>query len=507
MAKRVHSPDNSDSVSNLPLGSTGHIFRRARTEKSSTLVRNTVPETLAGDTAENIGVLGDNDIPDLPNTLPYSNEVLNNEVSDSNASLIESVLINLEHLLEDNVDIQQLQRLIESERRAYTKYSQLASRSAKLIERAENIVRILTTTQHQPLYQPRQATCQPINHSLNQTPQRYQEQREDQHQDQRKDQNQDQCKEQRKEKCQKQHEEKRQKRQHEKEQQNREQYQEQRQEHQQDQNQEQNNSRQPSRKSAELLSNQSSLQPTEPLDSCYYDDDISSISTWRLGGVFSQDSLLKLPAPQQPIPISRTKEEGVVEAYASNSASILNQGAQNANLDLLSEHWGTRAFNFHTQRYKAFNQQPRGALAYEFSGMDCETVVAYGTDSTLQLWSPHTKTMLNDLSAHVEGITIEQVEPVSPSVLAVLSRGNWPAKYPISGGRLNFIQLNSRSRRGILSASPIRQWDSRDELEGMISAVERLRSDVSDDESRVSLFTGGPTDGAVYRRVFDLNEV
>ncbi|KAJ2395266.1 hypothetical protein GGI05_001661, partial [Coemansia sp. RSA 2603] len=153
----------------------------------------------------------------------------------------------------------------------------------------------------------------------------------------------------------------------------------------------------------------------------------------------------------------------------------------------------------------AFEYTPRCALVHQFRGMDSETVIAYGDDK-LQLWDPVSKNIVREWDGGLQNVHIGQVEPISPSMLAVVSSGAGENEQVSKAGRLMFTDLNWSTETNRFSDMTVRQWVDDEPPVEDISVVECAQSQDAENESQVSLFTGSMTDGAVYRRKFDFSE-
>ncbi|KAJ1841599.1 hypothetical protein LPJ73_006065, partial [Coemansia sp. RSA 2703] len=90
--------------------------------------------------------------------------------------------------------------------------------------------------------------------------------------------------------------------------------------------------------------------------------------------------------------------------------------------DLLSSDMQYKLVELKTERFRSLEYKPRCALVHQFSGMDSQTVVAYG-DNKLQLWNPITKGIVGEWDGEPHNVHIGQVEPVSTSTLAIVSTG------------------------------------------------------------------------------------
>ncbi|KAJ2377183.1 hypothetical protein IW150_001532 [Coemansia sp. RSA 2607] len=157
------------------------------------------------------------------------------------------------------------------------------------------------------------------------------------------------------------------------------------------------------------------------------------------------------------------------------------------------------------ERFSSLEYTPRCALVHQFRGMDRETVIAYGGDK-LQLWDPVSKNIVKEWDGGLQNVHIGQVEPISPSMLAVVSSGTGENEQVSKAGRLMFTDLNWSTENNQFSDMTVRQWVDDEPPVEDISVVECAQSQDAENELQVSLFTGSRTDGAVYRRKFDFSE-
>ncbi|KAJ2376202.1 hypothetical protein IW150_002118 [Coemansia sp. RSA 2607] len=148
---------------------------------------------------------------------------------------------------------------------------------------------------------------------------------------------------------------------------------------------------------------------------------------------------------------------------------------------------------------------PRRALMHQFSNRDRQTVLAYGIEE-LELWDPIDKNLLGMLNGDWDNLRIEQAEPVSPSVLAIISAGVKDKQQVIGGGKLHFTKVDWSTGNGRFPKMPIQEWTEETQPGMGISIIEGIESAAANDETRVSLFTGDITNGYVYRRIFDISE-
>ncbi|KAJ2376292.1 hypothetical protein IW150_002070 [Coemansia sp. RSA 2607] len=139
------------------------------------------------------------------------------------------------------------------------------------------------------------------------------------------------------------------------------------------------------------------------------------------------------------------------------------------------------------------------------NNVDNQTIVAYGEDK-LQFWDTGGDGLVGVWNGDQARISIEQGEPVSPSTLAIVSSGGQETEQASEAGRLFFMDVNWSSEKKRFSNLPIRQWVGDSQSGTNISIVKGVRPQDDGDKSRVSLFTGGLTGGAVYRRIFDISE-
>ncbi|KAJ1856171.1 hypothetical protein LPJ73_002224 [Coemansia sp. RSA 2703] len=160
---------------------------------------------------------------------------------------------------------------------------------------------------------------------------------------------------------------------------------------------------------------------------------------------------------------------------------------------------------FATERFRPLTYKLRCAIVHCFGNMDSETVVAYGDDK-LQLWNPVSKSLVGEWDGGRHNVHIGQVEPLSASTLAIVSTGAGENGRVSKAGRLHFTDLNWSADNGRFSDMTVRQWVGDAPLVEDISIVESVQSVDTDDKSELSLFTGSMTDGAVYRRNFDISD-
>ncbi|KAJ1855495.1 hypothetical protein LPJ73_002329 [Coemansia sp. RSA 2703] len=154
---------------------------------------------------------------------------------------------------------------------------------------------------------------------------------------------------------------------------------------------------------------------------------------------------------------------------------------------------------------RSLEHRPRRALVHQFKDVDNQTIVAYGEDK-LQFWDTGGDGLVGVWNGDQVNIRIEQGEPVSPSTLAIVSSGGQETEQASEAGRLFFMDVNWSSGKKRFSDLPIRQWVSDSQSGTNISIVKGVHPQDDGDESRVSLFTGSLTGGAVYRRIFDITE-
>ncbi|KAJ1859463.1 hypothetical protein LPJ73_001792, partial [Coemansia sp. RSA 2703] len=193
---------------------------------------------------------------------------------------------------------------------------------------------------------------------------------------------------------------------------------------------------------------------------------------------------------------------GQVPSSNVNQADTNNQSNEN---ELLSSDLQYELTQFATERFRSLTYKPRRAIVHQFGNMDSETVVAYG-DNKLQLWNPVTKGLVGEWDGGPQNVHIGQVEPVSPSTLAIVSTGAGENERVSKAGRLHFADLNWSTENNRFSDMTVRQWVGDEPPVEDISVVEGVQSEDADDESEMSLFTGSMTDGAVYRRNFDISD-
>ncbi|KAJ2368957.1 hypothetical protein IW150_005276, partial [Coemansia sp. RSA 2607] len=193
---------------------------------------------------------------------------------------------------------------------------------------------------------------------------------------------------------------------------------------------------------------------------------------------------------------------GQVPSSNVNQADTNNQSNEN---ELLSSDLQYELTQFATERFRSLTYKPRRAIVHQFGNMDSETVVAYG-DNKLQLWNPVTKGLVGEWDGGPQNVHIGQVEPVSPSTLAIVSTGAGENERVSKAGRLHFADLNWSTENNRFSDMTVRQWVGDEPLVEDISVVEGVQSEDADDKSELSLFTGSMTDGAVYRRNFDISD-
>ncbi|KAJ2363473.1 hypothetical protein IW150_006725, partial [Coemansia sp. RSA 2607] len=137
--------------------------------------------------------------------------------------------------------------------------------------------------------------------------------------------------------------------------------------------------------------------------------------------------------------------------------------------------------------------------------MDSETVVAYGDDK-LQLWDPATKDLVGEWNGEPNNVHIGQVEPVSPSTLAIVSTGAGENEHLSKAGRLHFADLNWSSENNRFSDITVCQWVGDEPPVEDISVVESVHQENIDVGPELPLFTGSMTDGAVYSRKLDISD-
>ncbi|KAJ2377037.1 hypothetical protein IW150_001620 [Coemansia sp. RSA 2607] len=172
---------------------------------------------------------------------------------------------------------------------------------------------------------------------------------------------------------------------------------------------------------------------------------------------------------------------------------------------LLSSDLQYSLVKFATLKRGSLTYKPRRAIVHQFGNMDSETVVAYGDDK-MQLWNPVTKGLVGEWDGGPQNVHIGQVEPVSSSMLAIVSTAAGENERVSKAGRLHFADLNWSTENNRFSDMTVRQWVGDELPVEDISVVEGVQSEDADDESEMSLFTGSMTDGAVYRRNFDISD-
>ncbi|KAJ1857431.1 hypothetical protein LPJ73_002039, partial [Coemansia sp. RSA 2703] len=203
---------------------------------------------------------------------------------------------------------------------------------------------------------------------------------------------------------------------------------------------------------------------------------------------------------QQPAHESVRQPLEAVQTTIQSSGT--NQAQENPLLSLPTQH---RLKRFSTLEISKNDYIPRRALMHQFNNRDRQTVLAYGIEE-LELWDPIDKNLLGMLNGDWDNLRIEQVEPVSPSVLAIISAGVKDKQQVIGGGKLHFTKVDWSTGNDQFPKMPIQEW-TEDTQSGMsISIIEGIESAVTNDETRVSLFTGDTTNGFVYRRIFDISE-
>ncbi|KAJ2389836.1 hypothetical protein GGI05_003377, partial [Coemansia sp. RSA 2603] len=158
-----------------------------------------------------------------------------------------------------------------------------------------------------------------------------------------------------------------------------------------------------------------------------------------------------------------------------------------------------------TVKRRSLEYTPRCALVHQFMGMDSETVISYGDDK-LQLWDPVSKSIVREWDGGLQNVHIGQIEPISPSMLAMVSSGAGENEQVSKAGRLMFTDLNWSTETNRFSDMTVRQWVDDEPPVEDISVVECAQSQDAENELQVSLFTGSMTDGAVYRRKFDFSK-
>ncbi|KAJ2394932.1 hypothetical protein GGI05_001818, partial [Coemansia sp. RSA 2603] len=173
--------------------------------------------------------------------------------------------------------------------------------------------------------------------------------------------------------------------------------------------------------------------------------------------------------------------------------------------DLLSSDMQYKLVELTTERFRSLEYTPRRAIVHQFSNMDSETVVAYGDDK-LQLWNPITKGIVEEWDGEPHNVHIGQVEPVSTSTLAIVSTGAVENERVSKAGRLHFADLNWSTENNRFSDMAMRQWVGDAVPIEDVSVVEGVHWEDTDDESELLLFTGSMTDGAVYRRKFNITD-
>ncbi|KAJ1719508.1 hypothetical protein LPJ53_005744 [Coemansia erecta] len=166
--------------------------------------------------------------------------------------------------------------------------------------------------------------------------------------------------------------------------------------------------------------------------------------------------------------------------------------------------WGYRLSDLTTVRCVIPGLQSHRALVHQFGGLDSQTVVAYG-NNMVQIWNPVDQTMDGQWSGAQEGFCIEQVKPVSPSVLAVVSAGGGAVERAARGGRLLFLSPRWSARQEEFTAMPVKQWTHDARSSADIAVVEEVQSGGSSNRNPISLFTGAMAGGTIYRRVLDVS--
>ncbi|KAJ2777504.1 hypothetical protein GGI15_004480 [Coemansia interrupta] len=136
--------------------------------------------------------------------------------------------------------------------------------------------------------------------------------------------------------------------------------------------------------------------------------------------------------------------------------------------------------------------------------MDSETALLYGGDN-LEFWNPVSNSPIGEWSGKSKGINIGQVQPLSSSILAIVSSDAGENGQASKAGRLSFMNASWSAEDSRFADMPVRQWTSDAPTED-ISVVEGIDSEDIGDDSQVSIFTGNTSGGGVYRRIFDVSE-
>ncbi|KAJ2780575.1 hypothetical protein GGI15_003500 [Coemansia interrupta] len=136
--------------------------------------------------------------------------------------------------------------------------------------------------------------------------------------------------------------------------------------------------------------------------------------------------------------------------------------------------------------------------------MDSETVLLHG-GSKLEFLNPVSNSLIGGWSGKSKGINIGQVQPLSSSILAIVSGITGENEQVSKAGRLFFMNASWSAEDNQFADMPVRQWTS-DVPTEHISVVEGVDSEDTDDDSQVSIFTGNISGGGVYLRIFDVSE-
>ncbi|KAJ2374284.1 hypothetical protein IW150_003188 [Coemansia sp. RSA 2607] len=194
------------------------------------------------------------------------------------------------------------------------------------------------------------------------------------------------------------------------------------------------------------------------------------------------------------------------ETFSTTETNIQSSSydpESSSELGLLSKQYQLDGFNI--ARCKSLENCPSRALVHRFGNMEHQTVVAYGKEY-VQFWDPVERSIVGAWNGDVKLIEIEQAEPVSSSVLAIVSRGSRENKRIPNASKLFFMNVNWSLENRRFTNLHVQQWRADPQAAAGISAVESVQSEDNGDAQQVSLFTGGLTDRAVFRRIFDISE-
>ncbi|KAJ1860701.1 hypothetical protein LPJ73_001273 [Coemansia sp. RSA 2703] len=244
------------------------------------------------------------------------------------------------------------------------------------------------------------------------------------------------------------------------------------------------------RESSQELTRESSQQPTQESSQQPTRESSQEVVKNSSGDSGNHGVNTKRPNPEQDPP-SNVDEADTKDL--SDEEKLLSSDSQ----------YGLTQFA--TERFRPLTYKPRQAIVHCFGNMDSETVVVYGDDK-LQLWNPVSKSLVGEWDGGPQNVHIGQVEPVSPSTLAIVSTGASENERLSKAGRLHFADLNWSTENNRFSDMTVRQWVGDELPVEDISVVENVHQENIDDESELSLFTGSMTDGAVYRGNFDISD-